>query len=166
MAPGWIPGEAVSADRQRGFTYFALLLALSLFTSGSLVFAALWSEGARRERELEWLRIGDTYAKAIAAHYESSPGTSKNYPATLENLLQDLRFAGVRRHLRRLYPDPLAPEQAWAVVRGQDGGIVGVYSTASGRPRIQSNLPSTAVVVSPMRSYSDVRFLHQPAARR
>lgn len=158
--------NAMSSSRQRGFTYIALLAALAVFAAGSLAFAALWSESARRDREAEWLRAGDAYAKAIRSHVEASPGTIKQYPVTLDDLLQDLRFAGVRRHLRRLYPDPLAPGQGWMLIRGHDGGIIGVYSSAPGRPKTQSNLPATAVVSGPIRSYGDVRFIYQPSASR
>ncbi len=156
----------VSDIRQHGFTFIALLAALAVFSAGSLAFSALWSESVRREREVDWLRAGDAYAKAIKSHFDSSPGTVKQYPITLDDLLQDLRFAGVRRHLRRVYPDPLAPGQAWVLIRGHDGGIIGVHSSAPGRPRTQSNLPATAVVSGPIRSYSDVRFMHQPGATR
>jgi len=158
--------NAMFRSRQRGFTYIALLAALAVFAAGSLAFAALWSESVRRDREADWLRAGDAYAKAIKSHFQSSPGTVKQYPVTLDDLLQDLRFAGVRRHLRRLYPDPLSPGQSWAVLRGPDGGIIGVYSTAAGKPRIQTNLPATAVVSGPIRSYSDVRFIYQPSTVR
>ena len=45
------------------------------------------------------------------------------------------------RHLRRLYRDPLTGSADWGVVKGPDGGVIGVYSQAPGKPLKQDGFP-------------------------
>ncbi|HEY4374422.1 MAG TPA: hypothetical protein VGN52_21050 [Burkholderiales bacterium] len=45
-----------------------------------------------------------------------------------------LRLPGIRRHLRRLYADPLTGKPGWGTIPAPGGGIMGVYSLAKGTP--------------------------------
>lgn len=121
------------------------LAAVALMGIALSVVGPLWADQAKREREQELLRIGGLYAQAIADYYVNTPGTVKKFPERLEELLQDDRFWGTRRHLRRLYPDPLQPHRPWGLIRAADGRIAGVYSQDTSPPFLQS--PVTAGVV-------------------
>jgi type II secretory pathway pseudopilin PulG len=84
----------------------------------------------------EQQRIQTIYASAIKAYYNASPGTRKQYPESLEDLLLDKRQVTIKRHLRRLYADPMQPQvpasTAWDVERDVSGRIQAVYSRVQG----------------------------------
>src|SRR5436190_654628 len=83
------------------------------------------------DREAELLFRGFAYRSAIENFYKANGA----YPRALEDLVKDPRSPG-RRHLRALYPDPMAKgeKKEWMLVRAKDGGIAGVVSTGEGEP--------------------------------
>lgn len=123
---------------QLGFTYVMVMALIALLGLALAKIGPLWADQAQRDREQELLRIGALYAQAIQDYYEASPGSLRRYPPDLQSLLQDARFVGVRRHLRRLYPDPLMPSRPWGVVRAADGTVRGVFSQDERRPLRQA----------------------------
>ena len=123
-------GDAGAASGQRGFTLVAVLLAMALLALASERIAWVLAQQAMREREAQMRRIGAAYVAAIAAYHQASPGGAPAFPRELPELLEDRRFAGVRRHLRRLYADPTTGD-AWLPIRRDDGGIEGVRSAAT-----------------------------------
>lgn len=163
-------------ERQHGFTLMMMLAAmtvLALMTQG-----VMWvlSQQNKRLREEELLRIGQSYVQAIASYYESSPGNTKAWPRDLDDLVEDQRFVGTRRHIRELYADPVTREFDWQVISSVDGGIQGLHSRAAETPLrdaptelpIRLGLDSEGrrrVVPLPLnkaRSYSDWRFIYEP----
>jgi type II secretory pathway pseudopilin PulG len=116
----------------RGFAYLGVLIAIAVLSVGLTAAAEVWSTTQRRARvaELEW--VGAQYEQAIASYYEATPGRVKNYPKRLEDLLEDKRFAFVRRHLRRLYPNPLTGKNDWELAYAPDGGIRAVRAALPG----------------------------------
>jgi type II secretory pathway pseudopilin PulG len=117
-------------DRQRGFTYIGLLFIVMAFGAGLAGVSLVWHTAARRDKEAELLFVGKQYRQAIASYYASG---QREFPARLEDLLLDPRFPSVKRHLRRLYPDPLTGASEWGLVKLGER-IVGVYSLAPGTP--------------------------------
>lgn len=113
---------------QHGFTYVAMLFALAMFGIGLAAVGEAWSTATQREREEELIQVGQAYARAIGTYYAQAPGTAKTYPPALQDLVEDRRFAGVRRHLRKIYLDPVGKGAEWGLVKAADGGIAGVYS--------------------------------------
>jgi hypothetical protein len=109
------------------------------------------SQQAQRDREAELMRIGDEVVAAIGAYYEKSPGNVRQYPPSLDHLVEDRRFVGIKRHLRRVYADPLAPGSPWGLVLRADGSLEGIYSNAPGQP-VHSAAPS----------YADWKFVFVP----
>lgn len=153
------PGEASDPHAsESGFTSIALLVAMFVIALGLSVAGPTWHEQNRRTQERELMRIGVLYAHALADFRESAPGSLKTYPKSLDELVRDTRFLGVRRHLRRLYPDPLDPARPWGVVRDIDGYIVGVYSQSSERPLATGAIDLGDIVLPPARRYSDWQF--------
>ncbi len=126
---------------------------------GLAAIGPMWSDAARREREQELLRVGELYAQAIEAYRAQSPGSLKRYPPELDSLTLDTRFVGTRRHIRKLYADPLQPNRPWGLVRAADGGIQGVYSLDERQPLLRSGLSLGTTQLTPAQRYSDWKFM-------
>jgi type II secretory pathway pseudopilin PulG len=114
-----------------GFTYVALMIAVAVVGAGVAGAAELWSQGERRERERELLFVGGEFRRAIERYYQQSPGLAKSYPQELADLVLDRRFPTPRRHLRRMYRDPMTGKAEWAVLEAPTGGIMGVRSLSN-----------------------------------
>jgi type II secretory pathway pseudopilin PulG len=128
------------APVQRGFTYLWLLLAVAIIAGGLGAAADVVTTAVRRDKEAELLFVGDQFARAIELYRASSPGAPQ-YPQRLEDLLADNRFPNARRHLRRIYPDPITGSADWELVRGPNSGIVAVHSRSTARPLKTANFP-------------------------
>lgn len=126
-------GSVSTGCLEQGFTYLGLLLFIAISGIGLAAVGQLWKTETQREREKELLFVGEQYASAIASYYESSPGGAKSYPSKLQDLLLDDRFPVVKRHLRKMYRDPMTGSDEWGTIR-QQGRIVGVYSQSATPP--------------------------------
>ncbi len=149
-------------DPDRGFTYVWALATVALISIGLSVVGPMWADQARREKEQELLRVGGMYAQAIANYYVLTPGTDKQFPARLEELMQDDRFWGTRRHMRKLYPDPMQPHRPWGLLRNADGRITGVYSQDTAQPFLQAPADIGVARLNVASQYSQWQF--QPVA--
>src|SRR5512145_2783151 len=96
-----------------------VLLGLAASKAGQSIGALM-----QREREAELLWRGLQYRQAIASYYNVKQGPQQMYPAKLEDLLKDPRFPGVKRHLRRLYNDPMTGKE-WDVVKDPAEKLIG-----------------------------------------
>jgi type II secretory pathway pseudopilin PulG len=143
---------------QSGYTLVTLLVVVFLVSLGLSIAGPTWREQNRRLHERELLRVGMLYAHALADFRASSPGSLKAYPNSLEELLLDPRYLGVRRHLRRLYPDPIDPTQPWGLTKDADGHITGVYSQSVDEPVAEGPMDMGDLVLAPARHYSDWKF--------
>jgi type II secretory pathway pseudopilin PulG len=134
---GFADGTKARAARQGwrvcGFTYLALLFVVALMGVSLAAGGVVWHVAQQREKESELLFIGTQFRQAISSYYEGSPGP-KRYPTQLADLVRDPRFPGVRRHLRRVYLDPITGKAEWGVARNFEGGIIGVYSLSEQTP--------------------------------
>lgn len=126
--------------RQRGVTYLLMLFAVAALGFGLARFGGLWSITAQREREAELLFIGGEFARALASYQAALPEDPAPGPATLDALLIDPRVPFVRRHLRRVYRDPMTGAADWIVER-QDGRIVGLRSRSEREVLRSDGLP-------------------------
>lgn len=151
--------------RQQGFTMLAVLAALLLLALSLQGVMWVVSTQAQRERELELLRVGSAIRDAIGRYVESSPGVVKQWPPSLEALLDDRRSVVLRRHLRRLYADPIQRSGEWGLVRAPDGGVAGVYSLSQDRSIRTSGVDLAVYGVEPAARYVDWRFVYVPPAK-
>lgn len=120
---------------QRGITYIALLIAISLFGATLALAGSLWSTDAKRERELQLLFVGDQFRKAIASYHDEAPaGQPNRFPARLEDLVLDRRWPTTRRHLRKIYLDPMTGTREWTLIRAPDNTIMGINSASEAEP--------------------------------
>ncbi len=121
------------AGTQFGFTYLWTLFAVAFVGIGMMVTAELWTTTVKREREVELIYAGRQFRDAIGRYYESTPGVAKQYPPSLEELLHDSRFPSIKRHLRKIFPDPVTGKPDWELVR-LNGRIVGIKSRSIATP--------------------------------
>lgn len=150
----------MSAGRQRGFTYVAVLIMVATMGAVAAAFGELTSHAARREKEKDLLFVGNQYRDAIAAYYRRTPGAFKRYPQTLEDLLEDRRYPVPVRHLRRLYPDPITGAAEWGLLRAPDGGILGVHSLSEGQPVKSGGFTYRDHLFEGATTYAGWRFAH------
>lgn len=107
---------ALARQRQRGFSYLAVLFLVALTAAGLAALGQAWSTAAQREREGELEFRGGEIARAIAAYARATPNPPQQYPKSLEVLLTDLRGVRPLHHLRRLYVDPFTGEADWELL--------------------------------------------------
>ena len=90
-----------------GFTYAGILFAVVVLGLALSTAGTVWSAASQRQREAELLWVGTQYMRAIESYYVHAPSGIRHYPRSLGELVEDRRGAVMRRHLRRLYPDPM-----------------------------------------------------------
>ena len=140
-----------------------LLLGVLVFMAvASMMLAGAsqrWADTRQRDAEEELLYVGQQYRKAIESYYLRSPGRLRQFPLRLQDLVQDPRFPQPVRHIRRLWPDPVAPDKEWGLIM-QSGAIVGVYSQSTGQPFRSANFdPALPQTFSKAKTYKDWRFV-------
>lgn len=141
----------------QGFTFIGILIIVALSGIALSIVGIVWHQSLQREYEKELLFMGDQYRTAILSYYESTPSGAKQYPKTLDDLILDKRYPVVKRHLRKLYADPIS-KQAWGLVT-QQGLIIGVYSQ-SHRPTIKkSGFPTAYESFSEATTYDEWKFI-------
>jgi hypothetical protein len=87
------------------------------------------------------------------------PRGGSRHPAQLGDLLLDPRYPGIRRHLRKLYADPMTGRPDWGTVAAPDGGIMGVFSRSTETPIRVSGFAENFTNFERARAYSDWVFL-------
>jgi len=128
----------IGSYKNNGFGYVGLLIAVAIFGLGSVGAARILASSDRGDREVELLFVGGQFRSAIQGYYESGPMAGQ-YPPTLEDLLQDGRVPITRRHLRRIFVDPMSGKAEWGTVPSPQGGIMGVYSLSKSTPMKRQN---------------------------
>jgi type II secretory pathway pseudopilin PulG len=151
----------VSSRGADGFTYLGLLFFVAILGFALASVAFVWHTYSKREKEAELLFIGDEFRRAIESYRTSSPGAPQ-YPASLDELLLDPRFPVVKRHLRRVYPDPLTGETEWGLVKQPDDRIVGVHSLSEQVPKKTHGFPPEYAQFAKAASYQDWKFIDTP----
>jgi type II secretory pathway pseudopilin PulG len=149
-------------NRQAGFTLIAVLAALAIlaFTTQAVLFNL--SQQAQREREARLLEIGQGYVDAIGRYYETSPGTRKAWPQTLEDLLEDKRWVSTTRYLRQISDDPITRSPQWGLITADGGGIRGVYSLSSETPIRRTEIALNHLTLPAASQYRQWKFVYQP----
>lgn len=147
---------------ERGFTYPIAMFAVAVTSILSLHAIENALTDARREQEAALLETGAAIADAIRSYYQLSPGTVKTYPPSLDALLEDARTATLRRHLRKLYRDPVTGSTQWGLVMTEDGRVKGVYSLSTRSPLKKAGFPAYQDSFNNAHSYQDWRFVFLP----
>lgn len=144
--------------RPYGFTYLGVLFAVAILGAVLSSTAVVWQVQVQRDKEQELLFIGHAYRQAITQYYEKTPGTTKQFPQKLEDLLEDKRQTQLTRYLRRIYLDPMTASKDWGLVTGPGATIVGVYSRSTREPIKTANFEEADRDFAGAVSYMDWKF--------
>ena len=157
MAASMLNGKACA-----GFTYLGVLLLIAVSSVALAATGTVWSSAAQRDHERQLLWVGSQYAQALRSYYRASPGLAQ-YPQDLADLLQDNRFPEAKRHIRRLYPDPITNSDDWGLLRSIDGRITGVHSRSDATPFKHSGFAAEWSGFEGLEHYSDWQFVAEQA---
>ncbi|MGZ8294261.1 MAG: type II secretion system protein [Telluria sp.] len=142
-----------------GFTYIGLIVLLAIL---GLVGAAGMKTGSLMQRaaaEEELLEIGAAFSDALRSYAAATPKGQPVQPPNLQALLRDPRFPEVRRHLRKIFVDPVTGKAEWGVMTmGDNGGVTGVYSLSAARPLKVANFDVRFVNFERKEHLSDWKF--------
>lgn len=146
---------------ENGFTYLWVMFTVAI--TGVLLAGAgqLWRTESQREKEKELMFIGEQFRLAIGSYYENSPGMPKRYPPSLEKLLLDDRFPTVKRHLRKIFLDPMTGTREWGLIKQPGIGITGVHSLSAQVPLKRANFHER-YAFGEAKSYKDWKFAYSP----
>lgn len=146
-----------------GYTYLFVLFVIAGIGLVSAQAGVVWETATRREREAELLAIGVEMARALARYRSETPAGQPALPTRLEQLVEDGRFPTPRRHLRRIYRDPMTGKAEWGLVKAGDV-IVGIHSLSPQRPLRRHDLPlELGDAARSATKYSDWVFQGGPA---
>jgi type II secretory pathway pseudopilin PulG len=152
-----------AGSREQGYTLAGALILTAALGAGMAAYGELASHAAQREKEAELLFVGNQFRQAIRAYYEGTPGAVKRFPLKLDDLLQDQRHPTPRRHLRRIYSDPMSGKREWGIVQAPGGGIMGVYSLSPAKPVKSGGFAERERALSGAARYADWQFTYAPA---
>ena len=136
--PKWQPmaRSTTLGKFQAGFGYIAVLfIALILAIFSGVTYEQL-NTVLRRDKENEWLFVGNQYQQAVASYYNNSPNGLKALPKSIDDLVNDKRFLKTQHHLRKPFADPITGGN-WLLISNGQGEIKGVVSSAN-LPILQS----------------------------
>lgn len=128
------------SSHQGGFTYLGLIV--FVFIIGLVGAATLKVEALLRRAQLEkeLLETGAQFSAALDSYAAATPRGQPRAPLSLDDLLRDKRFPNPRRHLRKVFVDPVTGKPEWGLVRaGEAGPIIGVHSLSQATPLKQAN---------------------------
>lgn len=145
----------------RGFTYLGLIILITII---GLVGAASLKVGSLLQRaaaEEELLEIGAQFSEALRSYAAATPPGQMQLPPNLQALLRDPRFPTTpRRHLRKIFVDPVTGKTEWGILYlGDMVGVIGVYSLSPRRPLKIANFDSRFVNMDNREHISDWKFL-------
>ncbi|WP_137175755.1 type II secretion system protein [Massilia sp. HP4] len=146
--------------RQSGFTYLGLIIFVAII---GLVGAATLKIGSLLQRaaaEEELLEIGAAFSAALDSYAAATPPGASPYPPSLAELLKDPRSPAVRRHLRKVYVDPLTGKAEWGIVylAGGETGVVAIHSLSPAKPLKIANFDSRFKGLDNKETVSEWRF--------
>lgn len=146
--------------RQGGFTYLGLVIFVAIV---GMVGAATLKIGSLLQRaaaEEELLAIGAAFGAALDSYAAATPRGASPYPPSMQELLKDPRFPTVRRHLRKVFVDPLTGKAEWGIVflGGGQTGIVAIHSLSQAQPLKIANFDSRFKGLEGKDSIAEWRF--------
>jgi type II secretory pathway pseudopilin PulG len=156
-----VTGDSIAGRSDSlGFTYIGLLILICLLGVGLAMAGQVWHTSVQRDKERELMFVGDQFRKAIAAYYANSSGVGDRYPKDFDDLIRDPHQPAVRRYLRKIFTDPLTGISEWGVIKSPAGGVMGVYSLASGAPFRQAGFPERYAGFAGAKAYSTWQFVY------
>ena len=128
-------GRALSGKSHLGFAYVGVIVLVFIIGLAAAMTVKLGALQQRRNAEFDLLLTGAAFIEALGSYADASEPGQPRSPNSLDELLRDPRFAGIRRHLRQIYVDPMTGKAEWGLVRSPENArIVGVYSLSNDQP--------------------------------
>ena len=102
----------------------------------AVAFALLLGTGLETylNQERRLVTAGQEIVTALAAYRAASPGSAKELPRNLEDLLHDPRMLADKSYLSTLPVDPVTQKQEWGVIKNKAEQIIGVHSQSTATP--------------------------------
>jgi type II secretory pathway pseudopilin PulG len=145
--------------REGGFTYLSLIILVAIIGLVSASALKLGSVLQRSRAERELLDIGAAFSDALQSYANATPAGYPPQPPSLKELLRDPRFPGVRRHLRKVYVDPMTGKAEWGITYlGDKIGVLAVYSLSDAKAVKIGNFPSRFQGLAGKQKISEWRF--------
>jgi type II secretory pathway pseudopilin PulG len=152
---------------RKGFTLLGVLAFIVVAGIALTAATKYWSTVIKREKEEELMFRGDQIKSAITSYFKHTPkGKTPSYPRNLEDLLKDSRFMSVRRHLRKVYKDPVTEDGTWGLIKDSKGGVKGVFSQSKSKPIKTGNFSEEYKDFEKAKTYSDWRFVHKKEKKK
>lgn len=146
----------------KGFTYLGLLFAVALAGVALALAGIVWQTANKRAKEEQLIFAGGAIRDAISRYYRRTPGGLREFPRTLQDLVEDRRYVTIERHLRKIYMDPFTGKRDWGLIKGAEGRIVGVFSQSREAPVKRERFPDIFASFEKANRYSDWRFTAEP----
>lgn len=163
-----IPAVDRHLQDQRGSALLIVLVMIVIVGLVAGIAGTSWQTTRQRAREVELLWRGDQYRRAIQSYSEAGSGTKGKqpgqFPAKLEDLIKDPRSLATKKHIRRLYNDPMTGGD-WDLVKDKGGRIIGVRSSSDLEPFKQDGFPEEYENFAGAASYSAWEFVYQPKTK-
>lgn len=148
------------SGKQSGFSYIALLITLALIAVATAATIQMGVLLQQRVAEEELLAIGEEFHRALISYANAAQPGQSRIPRKLEDLLKDPRYPNIRRHLRKIYTDPMTGSDEWGLQPSFDGrGIVGIFSLSNQKPIKISNFPVAFQAFGEAATYRDWVFI-------
>ncbi|OFA03379.1 type II secretion system pseudopilin PulG [Duganella sp. HH101] len=145
--------------RSGGFTYLSLIILLAIIGLVTASALKLGSVIQRSRAENELLDIGAAFSDALKSYADATPAGQPPQPPSLKELLKDPRFPGTRRHLRKIFVDPITGKAEWGIqYLGEKVGVLAVYSLSDAKPVKIGNFPSRYTGFEGKSHISDWKF--------
>jgi type II secretory pathway pseudopilin PulG len=146
----------------KGFTYPAALMLIVIVSFAAMAAHTQWQTTVKRDKEKELLFRGKQILSAVTSYYQQSPGGSQQYPNSFGVLLKDNRFPAAKRHLRKIYKDPMTKDGNWGIVYDGRGNIKGVFSKSKEAPLKTKGFAKGFESFENKTHYTDWKFVHAP----
>ncbi|WP_283743532.1 type II secretion system protein [Sideroxydans sp. CL21] len=148
--------------RSAGFTYIGLLILVAIMGVTLATIGTFWKTAQQRAKEQQLLFIGNQFSQAITAYNQNTPSGAVQFPKKLEDLVLDKRYLNTTRYLRKIFADPITGTRQWGLIKGADGGIVGVYSLSEIEPIKKNNFGRGCEAFAGKKHYSEWKFVYHP----
>jgi type II secretory pathway pseudopilin PulG len=161
MASPTRTGSAGAAARRAGgFTYISLIILVAIIGLVGATAVKLGAVMQRSAAERELLNIGAQFSDALQSYAKATPPGQPTQPPSLKELLQDPRFPSVRRHLRKIFVDPMTGKAEWGITYlAGTTGVVAVYSLSTAKPVKIGNFPARFQGFEGKQRISDWKFV-------
>jgi type II secretory pathway pseudopilin PulG len=147
------------SQHQGGFTYLGLIVLVTVIGLVGAATLKIDSLMRRAAAEEELLDIGAAFSNALDSYAAATPQGQPLHPPSLNELLKDSRTPGVRRHLRKIFVDPVTGSAEWGIVyQAGQVGVVAVYSLSKAPPLKIGNFAARFVGFENKQHLSDWKF--------